>query len=314
MLQKVGVTILTGALGSGKSTMIKHILRNNKGLKIAVIINEVGENSQKIDQTLSEGTLDTETDDFKLNLLDLPSGCVCCTVRGATISTLERVVEQRPVDCIILETTGIADPGPIANDLWVDEALESSIRLDGIVTVVDAVNFDKHRKLDGNIRDKQIQYANIVVVNKYSERSDEYLVSQLTDINPTAKFMQTNNSVVDVADIVNNHFFSKSSPVLLETDGLHLNNYSILNFRFTVNLKKDVFEVWLMNTLWESKEYEVFRIKGYFAFDSMPCKQGLQGIMDTYEFYDLKYENVDSISEMIIIGKNLSQLPRFNNK
>eukprot|EP00835_Amoeboradix_gromovi_P006588 NODE_805_length_4084_cov_0.520703.p3 type:complete len:125 gc:universal NODE_805_length_4084_cov_0.520703:3564-3190(-) len=116
------------------------------------------------------------------------------------------MVDQRPIDCIILETTGIADPGPIANDLWVDEALESSVRLDGIVTVVDALNFDKHKKLHDNIRDKQIQYANIVVVNKCSECSNDFLMPHLANLNHTAKFTQTNHSVVDVGNVVNNNF------------------------------------------------------------------------------------------------------------
>ena len=303
----VGVTILTGALGSGKSTMIKHLLRNNKGLKIAVVINEVGENSQQIDITLSEGTLDTEKDDFKLDILDLPSGCVCCTVRGATVASLEQIVKRRSIDCIILETTGIADPGPIASELWVDEALESSIHLDGIVTVVDAVNFEKHLKLQNGIRNKQIQYANILVINKYDEGINGQIMELVSALNPTAQILKANHSVVDVLDIVKRNFYEKHPVHLLHVDESHLDSYSIRNFSFTESLDKSKFEEWLMHILWERGDYDIYRIKGYFAFEGMPYKQGLQGIMEVYEFYDLKYEN-DSKSEMILIGKNLGNL------
>ena len=300
---KVGVTILTGALGAGKSTLIKHLLINNDGIKIGVVINEVGDNSQEIDQTLAEGHL--EDGDFKLDLLDLPSGCVCCTVRGQTLASLEQLVQRRELDIILLETTGIADPGPIANDLWADENLESSIYLDSIVTMVDTIHFQKHNKLGNDIVYKQISYANTVIINKFDEGID--LTNTIKSINPECTLLCTNQSKVDIRSIINKHCFDKIDFKLQHFDSNHLNDYSIKNILIDFNINKSNFEDWLRNLLWEQHDYEVYRVKGYLSFQNEENKVGLQGIMENFEFFPLTTPN-DNKSHMIIIGKQLPQI------
>eukprot|EP00834_Sanchytrium_tribonematis_P001869 NODE_49_length_31687_cov_0.791123.p11 type:complete len:328 gc:universal NODE_49_length_31687_cov_0.791123:7338-8321(+) len=302
--KKIGITILTGPLGAGKSTLIKNLLKHPKGLKIAVVINEVGENSQSIDQTLVEGSLDTNND-FKMDLLDLPAGCVCCTVRGATLAVLEKLTKEREVDCILLETTGIADPGPIASDLWVDDELLSPVYLDSIVTIVDCINFENHLKLPNNIHEKQIRYADTIILNKYDEMANENTKEKVTSWNSNAKYIHANHSMVDIFDIIDANCYSKKEFKSMNFNLQHLDNYSIQRCTYTSIIDFDDFEKYLMDYLW-TDENIVYRLKGHFSFEGKTNLVGLQGIMDKFEFFNLKAK-VANGSELLIIGKDLQK-------
>ncbi|KHN30000.1 COBW domain-containing protein 1 [Glycine soja] len=142
----VGVTLITGYLGAGKSTLVNHILNTQYGKRIAVILNEFGEEKGVERAMINEGGKGALVEEW----VELANGCICCTVKHSLVQALEQLVQRKErLDHILLETTGLANPAPLASVLWLDEQLESEVRLDSIVTVVDAKNLrfqlEEHR-------------------------------------------------------------------------------------------------------------------------------------------------------------------------
>jgi G3E family GTPase len=153
---RIPVTVLTGFLGSGKTTLLNRILTENHGQRIAVIENEFGEIG--VDQEL---VINAEEEIFEMN-----NGCICCTVRGDLIRILGNLMDRRDkFDRIVLETTGLANPGPVAQTFFVDEAMRDRFALDGIVTMVDARHFDQ-QILNSEETTTQIAFADVIVLNK----------------------------------------------------------------------------------------------------------------------------------------------------
>ncbi|TYH33977.1 hypothetical protein ES332_D13G096700v1 [Gossypium tomentosum] len=133
----VGVTVITGYLGAGKSTLVNYILNAQHGKRIAVILNEFGEEIGVERSMINEGESGALVEEW----VELANGCVCCTVKHSLVQALEQLVQmKKKLDHILLETTGLANPAPLASVLWLDDQLESSVKLDSIVTVVDAKN------------------------------------------------------------------------------------------------------------------------------------------------------------------------------
>jgi G3E family GTPase len=126
-------------LGSGKTTLIQCILKSpNHGKRIAVIENEFGE-GLAVESLIAQDGLDDQTNASLLDLIELPNGCICCTVKDSLVAALELLLEKRlDLDYILIEASGMANPGAIASVFWLDDALESRLQLDGIVTLVDA--------------------------------------------------------------------------------------------------------------------------------------------------------------------------------
>jgi len=131
----VPVSILTGFLGAGKTTLLRHLLTEKHGLRIAVIQNELSATSG-----LEASTMQGPGGETFDRWMELANGCVCCEVRDELPFALERLMEAKGrFDYVLIETTGMADPGPVAASLWLDDALESPLELDGVITLVDAV-------------------------------------------------------------------------------------------------------------------------------------------------------------------------------
>ena len=153
---RIPVTVLTGFLGSGKTTLLNRILTENHGQRIAVIENEFGEIG--VDQEL---VINAEEEIFEMN-----NGCICCTVRGDLIRILGNLMSRRDkFDRIVLETTGLADPGPVAQTFFVDAAMRDEFALDGIVTMVDARHFDQ-QIVNSEETTTQVAFADVIVLNK----------------------------------------------------------------------------------------------------------------------------------------------------
>src|ERR1700677_5010013 len=165
---QVPVTVLTGFLGAGKTTLLNRVLTENHGKKYAVIVNEFGEIG--IDNDLVVGA-DEEV--FEMN-----NGCICCTVRGDLVRILDGLMRRKgKFDAIIVETTGLADPGPVAQTFFVDENVGRRTKLDAVVTVADA-KWLKDRLKDAPEAKNQIAFADVILINK----TDLVSAEELSDV------------------------------------------------------------------------------------------------------------------------------------
>lgn len=194
--EKVPVTILTGFLGSGKTTLLNRILTEEHGKRIAVIENEFGEVG--IDQGL---VINADEEVFEMS-----NGCICCTVRGDLIRVLGNLMKRRDkFDYVLVETTGLADPGPVAQTFFMDDEIKDEFSLDGIVTLVDAAHIDQQLGRSDE-SSEQVAFADVLVLNKSDLVSDEtldQLESRLREMNRMAKIFRTERGNVPIDTVLN---------------------------------------------------------------------------------------------------------------
>ncbi|MEZ4728612.1 MAG: GTP-binding protein [Caldilineaceae bacterium] len=211
--QRVPVTVLTGFLGSGKTTLLNRILTENHGKRIAVIENEFGEIG--IDHEL---VINSDEEVFEMN-----NGCICCTVRGDLIRILGNLMKRRDkFDYIMIETTGLADPGPVAQTFFMDDEMQSKLALDGVVTLVDAKHIAQHID-DSEEAQEQIAFADVILLNKTDLVSDAELAaleSRIRTMNAAAKVYHTENAQIAMDKVLNVGGFDLNRA--LETDAKFL--------------------------------------------------------------------------------------------
>ncbi len=218
LAKPIPVTVLTGYLGSGKTTLLNRILSENHGKQYAVIVNEFGEIG--IDNDL---IVESDEEIYEMN-----NGCVCCTVRGDLIRVVEGLMRRPRFDGIIVETTGLADPVPVAQTFFMDDDVRAKTALDAVITLVDAKHLPLRLK-DSREAEDQIAFADIVLLNKTDLVSAEELAnveSLVRAINPAAKIHHTERSGIDLKNILGQNAFDlqhvlADDPHFLDHDDHH---------------------------------------------------------------------------------------------
>ena len=304
----IPVTVLTGYLGAGKTTLLNRILSENHGRKYAVVINEFGELG--VDNDL---VVDTDEEVFEMN-----NGCICCTVRGDLIRIVGGLMKRRgKFDGIIIETTGLANPAPVAQTFFVDEGVRARTRLDAIVTVVDAKNLAA-RLADSAEAAAQIAFADVILLNKtdlVTAAELEAVEGKIRAINRFATIHRTERSAVDIAAVMDQGAFdlqrilAEVKPDFLTEDG-HEHNDDIASMSFEVSrpIDPEKFNGWISRLLQE-KGQDLLRTKGilhYAGEDKRFAFQAVHMIADG-AFIGPWPPGEEPRSRLVFIGRNLNR-------
>ena len=322
------VTIITGFLGSGKTTLLNHILTNQEGIKTAVLVNEFGEIG--IDNELIVSTEE--------NMVELNNGCICCTINEDLVNAVYKIMERaEKIDYLVVETTGLADPLPVALTFLGTE-LRDMTRLDSIITMVDCANFSLDL-FNSEAALSQIQYGDVIVLNKtdlVDEADVDALEVRVRDLKKDARIIRTQKSQVSLPLILSVGLF-ESDKYYEQTESTehqhehhdhnehkhehhhhghdhkhhehhdhshHLENdgFTSISFQFDKPFNIRKFQYFLDNQLSDS----IFRAKGILWFDESPQRHvfHLSGKRFTLEDEEWRGERKN---QLVLIGQNLDE-------
>lgn len=308
---KIPVTVLTGFLGSGKTTLVNHILTADHGHRIAVIENEFGE--IPIDNALVFNGQE--------QIIEMSNGCcLCCTARTDLIDILHALL-QRPerLDRVVIETSGMADPNPVAQTFFVDDVVTANYSLDAIVTLVDAKHVEEHlAEVDHNgvgaHTYDQIAFADKIVINKVDLVGPEdvtRLEQRLRRINATAPITTSSYANIDLPAIVGTGAFDLARTMASNPDWLdenqHLHDPALDSFGIELSgdLDEDAIRAWL-SALVQRRGNELYRLKGVVAVRGDNRQFVIQGIHDIVEIQPTAaWGRQPRSTKMVFIGRNL---------
>jgi G3E family GTPase len=308
MSEKIPVTVLTGYLGAGKTTLLNRILTEDHGKKFAVIVNEFGETG--IDGDLVVGA-DEEV--FEMN-----NGCICCTVRGDLIRILDGLMKRKgKFDAIIVETTGLADPAPVAQTFFVDQDVGDATKLDAVVTVTDA-KWLKDRLTDAPEAKNQIAFADVIILNKTDLVTPDELAeveASIRAINPYAKLHKTTRCDLPIAELLDRNAFDLDRILDIEPDFLeaghhhhHAEDVRSMSFTIPGDVDPEKFMPWI-NDVSQVQGPNILRSKGILAFKDEPRRfvfQGVHMILDGDLQRDWKSCETRE-SRLVFIGRDLDE-------
>ncbi|XP_059655710.1 uncharacterized protein LOC132302787 isoform X2 [Cornus florida] len=267
----VGVTVITGYLGAGKSTLVNYILNSQHGKRIAVILNEFGEEIGVERAMINDGEGGALVEEW----VELANGCICCTVKHSLVQALEQLVQRKErLDHILLETTGLANPAPLASVLWLDDQLEAQVKLDSIITVVDAKNL--RHQLQGH-HDS----------SSFPEAFSQIAFAHATHLEA---LLEENKS--------------------LTTKDFHDSGVRTLCICEPRQVDLDKVRLWIEEILWDKKySMDVYRCKGVLNVSNSDQLHTLQAVREIYEIVPTRKWRTEEnqMNKIVFIGQSLNE-------
>ncbi len=301
---RIPVTILTGFLGAGKTTLLNYILKQQHGYKFAVIVNEIGEIG--IDGGLIQNAQE--------EIVEMNNGCVCCTVRKDLVKGIQGLLKRGGFDYILIETTGIADPGPVAQTFLNIPQLQQYVQLDSIITVVDAEQIGK-QMVESETAREQVAMADFLLLNKTDLVEEARLAeveAEINAINPHAQLFRTNHSQVNLKEVLDmaafdvDHKLSVDPKFLDELNHRHHSEITSCSFTFEQPFSVERFEHFVQQL---SENAKIFRSKGFLSIAGNPRRALFHGVNNRFTiFWDRLWEKGEPRkSQLVFIGKEVDE-------
>jgi G3E family GTPase len=304
MSKPVPVSILTGFLGAGKTTLLNYILKQQHGYKFAIIVNEVGKIG--IDGQLVENLKD--------EVVEMNNGCLCCTVRKDLVKGVQNLVKKGGFDYLLIETTGIADPGPVAQTFLNIPQLQQFVRLDSIITVVDSEQIEKQMRETETARE-QIAMADFLLLNK-TDLVDEArltaLEGKIRELNPHATVFRTNQSQVNLKELLDMNAFDLDRKLAVDPEFLnelqtrHHHDINSFAFEFDRAFNVEALELFIQEL---SEREKIYRSKGFLWIAGNPRRAIFHGVNNRFTLmWDRLWEKDEKrSSQLVFIGKQLQE-------